>query len=276
MACVRLLIIFLPFFAGFRFVRGISAQVENPTTSLQAPEVRAPIVSFEVISIKPSAADCALVMIGPSEDGFHLHCLSLLQMTQYAYGLNLFEEGNVLGMPKWAVNDRFDLDAPIRIDDRSRFEALLPLEKARLVRTALEERFALRSHEEHRDMPVYALVRGKPPLKLTPTDPKVAEKPTLISKGRDRIQGYHCTMEEFASYISPLRGRPVVDRTGVVGKYDFSLDFTPETSNSPATGEDVAPSIFTSVQEELGLRLIPEKASVTVLVVDGVSRPEPN
>jgi uncharacterized protein (TIGR03435 family) len=62
----------------------------------------------------------------------------------------------------------------------------------------------------------------------------------------------------------------------VLGKYDFSLDFTPESNNPTATGDDAAPSIFTAVQEQLGLRLISDKAMVRVLVVDAVSRPEPN
>ena len=215
-------------------------------------------------------------MIGPSDDGFHLHCLTFLQLIKYAYGLNLFEEEDVFGLPKWADNDHFDLDAPIRHDDLSRFAELPPLDKAKLLRSTLEDRFALRSHEEQRDLPVYALVQGKPPLKLKPTDPRVAQKPTLLSLRRDHITGYHCTMKEFANYISPLRGRRVIDRTGVRGEYDFSLDFTPESNNPPATGEDAAPSIFTAVQEQLGLRLISDKAMVRVLVVDAVSRPEPN
>jgi uncharacterized protein (TIGR03435 family) len=235
-----------------------------------------PSVSFEVVSVKPSSPDCQLVMIGPSPDGFHLHCLSLLQLVQYADGLNLFEEGHVLGVPAWGSTEHFDLDAPVQEADRARFAALPPLEKARLVQTALAERFALRTHEEQRDMPVYALVQGKPPLKLKTPDPSAAEKPTLRRVGRNRIDAYHCTMQQLLSFISPLRGRPIVDRTELSGKYDFSLDFTPETGSEPAPENDAAPSIFTAVQEQLGLRLVPDKAPQRVVVIDVANRPAAN
>jgi len=231
-----------------------------------------PTVSLEVVSIKPSAPDCTLVMIGPSDDGFHLHCLTFQQLVRYAYGLNLSEESNVVGLPKWAINDHFDLDAPIRVDDLPRFEQLPPPEKARLLRSTLEDRFALRSHPEQWELPVYALVKGKT-VKLKPTDPHLATKPTLLSR-RNHITGNHCTMGELANWISPLQGRKVIDRTEITGHYDFSLDFAPETASPPAA-ED-APSIFTAVQEQLGLRLISDKGMVTVLVVDSVNHPDPN
>jgi len=230
-------------------------------------------VSLEVVSIKASAPDCTLVMIGPSDDGFHLHCLTLLQLVKYAYGLNLSAESNVFGLPKWAINDHFDFDAPVRADDLSRFEKLPSVEKARLLRGPLEDRFVLRSHEGQRELPVYALVKGKT-VKLKPTDPAEAQKPTMLSR-RNHITGNHCTLQELANWLSPLQGRKVIDRTGIAGKYDFSLEFAPALPNPSASGED-APSIFTAVQEQLGLKLISDKAMVTVLVVDSVSHPEPN
>ncbi len=235
-----------------------------------------PSVTFEVVSLKPSIPDCKLVMIGPSPDGFHLHCLSLLQLVQYAYGLNLFEEGHVLGIPAWGSTEHFDLDAPVQEADRARFAALPTSEKARLVQTALAERFALRTHEEQREMPVYALVQSKSPLKLKAPDPDKDEKPTLRWVGRNRIEAYHCTMQQLLSFISPLRGRPIVDHSGLSEKYDFSLSFTPETGSEPAQDGDSAPSIFTAVQEQLGLRLVPDKAPQRVVVIDVANRPTAN
>ncbi len=243
------------------------------TGNVQEPT---PSVSFEVVSLKPSTPDCKLVMIGPSPDGFHLHCLSLLQLVQYAYGLNLFEEGHVLGIPAWGSTEHFDLDAPVQEADRARFAALPPIGKARLVQTALAERFALRTHEEQREMPVYALVRGKSPLKLKAADPENTEKPTLRWVGRNRIQACHCTMQQLLNFISPLRGRPIADKTGLGEKYDFSLGFTPETGSEPAQDADAAPSIFTAVQEQLGLRLVPDKAPQRVVVIDVANRPTAN
>ncbi len=257
---------FAPLLLWILGVTSFAGRAQEPT----------PSVSFEVVSLKPSSPDCQLVMIGPSPDGFHLHCLSLLQLVQYAFGLNLFEEGRVMGLPAWGSTEHFDLDAPVQEADRARFAALPPLEKARLVQAALAERFALRSHEEQREMPVYALVQGKPPLKLKAPDPDKAEKPTLKRVGRNRIEAYHCTMQQLLSFISPLRGRPILDRTELSGKYDFSLDFTPETGGEPAQEGEAAPSIFTAVQEQLGLRLVPDKAPQRVVVIDVANRPTAN
>jgi uncharacterized protein (TIGR03435 family) len=244
--------------------------------SAVAQQTPAPPISFEVVSVKPSMPNCNLIMIGPSEDGFHLHCLNLLQLVQYAYNLNLFESDNVMGLPKWASTEHFDLDAPIQGSDRARFESLPPPAKARLLRPVLADRFALRSHEEQREIPVYALIQGKLPLKLKPTDRSLANKPTLMMAGKNRIQAWHCSPADFASFITPLRGRPVIDRTGLTAEYDFTLDFAPETGKPPAPGDDEAPSIFISVQEQLGLRLIPEKAPMPVLVVEAANHPEAN
>ncbi len=239
-----------------------------------------PPIAFDVVSVKPSAPECSLVMIGPSEDGFHLHCINLRQLIQYAYGLNLFEEDNVLGLPKWATSEHFDLDAPIQASDRVRFQGLLPPENARLLRPALEDRFKLRSHQEERTLPVYALVQGNPPLKLKPIDPSLANKPTLMRKGRNHLLGWHCTAAELASFLTPLRGRPVVDHTGLTAQFDFTLDFTPDSTpkgaSPPSPEDEQLPSIFTAVQEQLGLRLIPDKGPMPVLVVESVQHPDAN
>lgn len=244
-----------------------------------AQQSPAAAINFEVVSVKPSAPDCSLVMIGPSDDGFHLHCINLRQLVQYANGLNLFEEDNILGLPKWATTERFDLDAPIHGPDRARFEALPPPENAKLLRPVLADRFALRSHQEQRQMPVYAIVPGKPPLKLQPTDPSLASKPTLMMPGRHHLQAFHCKIEDLASFLTPLRGRPVIDRTGLTAQYDFTLDFTPETAKQSTTttsDEEQPPSIFVAVQEQLGLRLIPDKAPMPVLVVESIQHPDAN
>jgi uncharacterized protein (TIGR03435 family) len=241
----------------------------------RAQEV-SPSVSFEVISVKPSNPDCKLLMIGPSLDGFHLHCLTLRDFIMYAYDLNLFDEQRVVGIPAWGKTEHFDLDAPIQEADLARFRVLPPSEKARLLRIALAERFALKTHEEQREMKVYALVQSKARLKLKAADPGAAEKPILQQDGRDHVEANHCTMEQFASFLSPLRGRPVVDRTDLSGKYDFSINFQPETDNESESESSEAPSIFTAVQEQLGLRLAPDKSAQRILVIDVVNQPTPN
>jgi uncharacterized protein (TIGR03435 family) len=141
------------------------------------------------------------------------------------------------------------------------------------------ERFGLHAHDEQREVPVYVLIQGKSPLKLkesTPESLRREEKPTLMRVGRNRIEANRCTVEQLASFLGPLRGRPILDRTKLSGKYDFSLEFSRETGTVGGEEDNGPASIFTAVQEQLGLRLVPAKAPQWVVVVDEVSRPTAN
>jgi uncharacterized protein (TIGR03435 family) len=151
----------------------------------------------------------------------------------------------------------------------------------RMLQSLLEDRFKLRIRREMRELPAYALVVGKhgPKLRLSNEQlPWTLSRARWNEKKSGRILFENESMPDFASVLSTLVviGRVVVDRTGLKGNYDFDLTFTPpDPLTDPATSPD-APSIFTAVQEQLGLRLEPQRAPIEFLVIEHVERPSEN
>ena len=145
-----------------------------------------------------------------------------------------------------------------------------------MLQALLKDRFNLRVHREMQEMPVYALVVGK-------NGPKFKESaPDAIPSGYGGVNGRNQyrkvtkgTMEDLADGLQVYAGRPVVDRTGLTGTYDYRMEATPEfrINNNPELSDI---SVFTAVQEQLGLKLEPEKAPIEILVVDHIEKPSAN
>ena len=188
-------------------------------------------------------------------------------------------EPQVTGAPAWLSSDRFDISAlPGAGVERDPTANLQPTQL--MLQDLLEERFALKYHRETQERPVLALLVGKNGPKLEPN----SGKPFEIIRGRRQIICQKVTMARFAGALSgPLRsdelGRPVVDRTGLEGEFDFVLDWAPEfvsQGRARKSSHDLGgASVFTALQQ-LGLRLQPEKGPVDVLVIDHVERPSEN
>jgi uncharacterized protein (TIGR03435 family) len=147
-----------------------------------------------------------------------------------------------------------------------------------LLQTLLSERFHLRFHREAREIPVYALVIGKNVPKLKPSAPDAESHVHIGVNGRNQfIEATKLTMDQLAADIPDALGsdRPIVDRTGLTGAYDFKL----EATFASRLNRDPDPSdltIFTAVQEQLGLKLEPQKAAIQVLVIDHIEKPSAN
>ena len=147
-----------------------------------------------------------------------------------------------------------------------------------MLQTLLAERFNLKFHREMREMPVYALVLGKNGPKFKESAPDAPRMSNHGVNGRNQNMTLsQVTMESVADQIKSGSGldRPVLDRTGLAGKYDIKLEATPEfrINSSPQPGDI---SVFDAVQQQLGLKLEPQKAIVDVLVVDHVEKPTAN
>jgi uncharacterized protein (TIGR03435 family) len=141
----------------------------------------------------------------------------------------------------------------------------------------LADRFRLRTHRDTREMPVYALVAASPDKRLGPAlKVSTAETRTRISP--TSISAVSMTMARLALTLSVVVGRVVTDETGLPGTYDLELKFAPEGPLPPAAppADPDAPSIFTALREQLGLRLDGRRGPVEVLVVDGIERPAPD
>jgi uncharacterized protein (TIGR03435 family) len=149
------------------------------------------------------------------------------------------------------------------------------IEFRQMLQALLASRFNLKFHREMREMPVYELVIGKNGPKLKESDPASVFRGNTAVNGRNQIDTLtHATI---GVIINGFRGldRPVIDQTGLRGFYDIKLEATPEfrINNNPQPGDI---SLFTAVQETLGLKLEPQKAPVEVFVIDSISKPTEN
>jgi uncharacterized protein (TIGR03435 family) len=148
----------------------------------------------------------------------------------------------------------------------------------RMLQALLADRFRLRFHHDSREIPVYALVLGKGGPKLRSSTPDSEYHVRIGVNGRNQfIEATKVTMDQLAAEIPNALGsdRPIVDRTGLSGTYDFKLEATllSRINRDPDAGDL---TIFTAVQEQLGLRLEPQRMAIQVFVVDHVEKPSSN
>jgi uncharacterized protein (TIGR03435 family) len=228
--------------------------------------------NFEVASIRVRQLPLT-VIAGYKASGARVEyeAWPLRMLVQEAYGLKLYEVAFTTP-PPGGDDDYYDVVANAEGDKpRTRAEFRPMLQKL------LDERFHLQFHREGREMPVYALVvgRGGPKLKPGAADSDV---PVHFGvNGRNQfIEAKKMTVDELAGAIRDCFGsdRPIVDRTGLTGLYDIKLEATPAYRRGEPDPTDL--SVFTAVQEQLGLKLEPQKATIQVLVIDHIEKPSEN
>lgn len=228
--------------------------------------------SFEVASIRPfvigqqSPNPFGLSFSGNRVTG---RGMSLRTLIRAAYNLETFQ---VTGGPSWANTDSFDIAA------KSRSEEPLTRENVRpMLQVLLTDRFHLKIHRETRELDVYALVVGgrgvKPGLKLNTSAAPFAIDQRGSTSAFTQLNVTNSPLATFVSVIPGpgFAGRPVIDKTGLTGNYDFVIKFS-----SRADSNSDAPSFFTAIEEELGLKLQPTKAPLELLVIDNAERPTQN
>jgi uncharacterized protein (TIGR03435 family) len=217
-------------------------------------------------------------------------------LIQRAYGL--LSNDQVSGAPEWAKTDRFDIQAKMSETDIAQMQKLSPAQtKARreaMLQALLAERFKLKVHSETRQAPVYELVvaKGGSKLKDAATDTSDSLKRgedgkplSIISPEGDKTIAQGSSMKALADFLSqPFLsglGRPVLDKTGLTGTYNFTLDWSsqlwramPGGASAPASADEAGP-IFSALGE-VGLKLQPSTGPIDVVVVDHVERPTEN
>ena len=254
--------------------------------------------AFEVASIKPRTGEPA-GNSSSSPDRFNNSDATLAALIQYAFDVEDFQ---VIGGPDWVRSHRFDVSAKAP-GERSQDEMRL------MVRRLLEERFSLMTHDETRRMPMYALVKsgddGRLGVGLRPsnvdclsllwraggTPPRAANDPLPACLWRMGITPTTATMlvdgapiPQFAKLLQRLVKRVVADRTGLSGFFDIRLEFSAEQlpMRFPLPPDAVAPppsdglSLFTALQEQLGLQLDAQDGPVPVIVIDRAELPTPD
>jgi uncharacterized protein (TIGR03435 family) len=250
------------------------ASLSQSTGASQPAQTAAKLPDWDVISVKPvQVQNCTDSGMRTVTDGVNIVCTMTLFVIETAYGI--MEPSRILGVPDWVKNSGFyDIDAKVAGEDVAAYGKLAPKDKNRMLQSLLAERFHLKAHIEQREIPIYQLVLAKGGPKLKEATADEAEKAHIMPRGRGKLE---CISEPLTSLpwiLSPEVGRPVVDKTGLTGKYDFTLDYVPAAK--AATDDSGGPSIFTALQEQLGLKLEPVKAPMDVLVIDSVERPAAN
>jgi uncharacterized protein (TIGR03435 family) len=228
---------------------------------------QAPGLTFEVASIKPfveGKEEAHGMGIRASGNQVHVKRLTLAGLVGYAYSRQAYE---ISGGPAWAEKEQFNIDAKAPGNDEPSQDDIREMMGA-----LLTERFHLKFHEATKSMPVYALVVSKKGLKMKPGQPDAPPRYQMSGRVSAIIEGTNSPLAVLARNLQYNgAGRPVVDQTGLKGGFDYKLEFSPPTATD-AEG----PSLFTAIQEQLGLKLVPAKAPVRVLVIDEATRPSLN
>ncbi len=233
--------------------------------------------AFEVASIEPSPPAGVLGYL--TYPGGRVRCghCTLEMLITYAFDIQKFQ---ISGGPDWLHTERYEIDARVPTNSESSKanpsvpNAPLNAEQRAMLAALLRDRFQLRFHRETSNLPVYFLIKGYKPLKLTPAK-TVRDFPWVGSPHNgnvrgDGVAGISVTMPILAFKLSQYMGRPVVDRTGIKGYFDFQYNYV---SDDPHP--DVISTIITSV-DELGLRLKSGKGPVDTIVIDQAGKPSPD
>jgi uncharacterized protein (TIGR03435 family) len=242
---------------------------------------------FVVASIKPSNANCCVAYgVGNGKGGGKVVTLKML--IGLAYQVQQFQ---ISGGPGWISSDRFDVEG--KSDEAKADFGQLRL----MLQSLLEDRFKLKLHRETKESSVYALVvaKGGPKIKLSadqtspdvngPAPPGAGPNHGAVRLGAGTLIGNAVPLSRFATVLSPLLDRLAVDKTNLAGRFDIQLHWAPDAQESPdgpggnslpPAGSSDDPSIFTAIQEQLGLRLESTRGPAEVIVIDHAEKPSQN
>jgi uncharacterized protein (TIGR03435 family) len=237
-----------------------------------------PQLTFEVASVKPSQPGGDQPNFAGSRNGrFAITNMPLRLIIQNTYDVSALQ---LLGGPGWIDTERYDIVAKAEGDG-----PFNGVQLRSMLRALLADRFKLTLHREAKELLEYALIVGKGGPKIRESAPAEPGGQSGIRSGIGQLTGVKASIGLLASTLSGPLGRSVVDKTGLKGVYDFVVTFAPNDSLAvssedggqprPAT-EGTRASIFTAVEEQLGLRLESTKGSVEAIVIDSVGRTSGN
>jgi len=262
----------------FRLSAALAVTALSAGLSAQSPE-------FEVASVKAHPAGDPREFMVALPGRFEAANTSLKMLIRTAFQL---QNDQIVGGPAWITTDRFDVDARAPDGYGPNYGLL-----AGMMQSLLSDRFKLVTHTEKRELPVFALERarrdGTTGPGLIPTacpelssDLSTSTLCVNIQTGLGSLRLRGMPLSQFVPFLSANLNRVVVDRTGLQDRYDMDLKWTPDPANpgpagaAPAGADPNAVSIFTALQEQLGLRLTATRAMVDVLVIDSLEHPAPN
>jgi bla regulator protein blaR1 len=272
------------------------AQSQTQNTAATSPV-------YDVASIKPNKSADNIFRLMYSPDGLSGSGVTLHMLIRNAYQV---EDNQILGAPAWLNSERYDVEAKMESSVAEEMRKLSDdqrrTERQQMLQGLLADRFKLTIRRETKELPVYALTIGKNGPKLREakpgdTYPNGIKGPDGVGRagfmrmGRGELTAQGLSVSSVVRLLSQQLGRTVIDKTGLTGNYDFTLKWTPDESQggmlrgpegsrpqteSAPEPDSAGPSIFTAIQEQLGLKLESQKGPVEVLIIDHVEKPSEN
>jgi uncharacterized protein (TIGR03435 family) len=260
-------------YGGQKFALNFARATSETEWKMEAPKKMSADAdpAFEVATIKPTEPSWG-------SKGFHsgsgrrIWCdnETVNDIISFVYGVHAKQ---IVGGPEWFATDKFTIDGYPEVAGNPDLKQMKGM-----YRKLLEERFGLTMHKDSRKLAVFALTVGKSGAKVTKSPDQEAMGDQTFTQWNSQRVVFRVTSSTMADFAGVLQGmvldKPVVDQTGLVGKYDFLLRWTPD--DAPASDPDAPPGIFTAIQEQIGLKLEPVTAEADVLVVDHAERPSAN
>jgi len=250
------------------------APAQTPTALSKTP-------TFEVASIRQNKTNNGRWRMNFTLDGLSAFGVSLQYVIHDAYGI--YDDRLWSGGPPWLNSEKFDIEAKF---DSSEFKELTLEQRRAMLQQLLADRFKLVLHHEAREFPLYALVLAKNGPKLQESKPENIQHSRLdggavclIPRSKIGVVAFQgCSIHDLVSRLSSSLdvGRTVVDRTGLASRYDFELHWMPDRNSTTAPSELSGPSIFTALQEQLGLKLESTKGPLDTIVIDHAEMPSEN
>ena len=263
------------------------AQPQSPPSSGAPSTVEGPI-SYDVVSIKPyrDKDSGSHIHVSEDTDSFIATGLTAKYLIELAYEVRDFQ---ISGGPSWAESEKYAISAKM---DNDTLQALKKLSREQaigrrqlMLQSLLAERFNLKLSHSTKELPIYALLVNKNGPKL-PASKEASGRQGYSSHKRGELIATGASMSSFADRLSRELGRKVEDKTGLQDRYDFTLHWTPErlapvlasaadNNQGPAAPalDSSWPSIFTALQEQLGLRLESQKGPVETLIIESIEKP---
>lgn len=286
-----------------------ASSAPSPKTELSSDTPASTLPRFEVATVKPTKDNDGNSMLMFTPDGISIHGVPMKMLIREAFGI---EDDRILGEPNW-VKNQYDIEAKVDAEDAPKLKDMKMGQRREMMLPLLTDRFNLKYHHESRELPIYALVVAKGGLKMKESAPDPPAKSddtakpdapprtdpaspngnprlgrhSLMSNTRGHLESTSTNTTMLVHILSSTLGRTVVDKTGLTGNYDYTLQWTPDDVGTPMAGDtgpvkgDISPdaggpTLLTAVEEQLGLKLESTKTMLDVIVIDHIDLPSEN
>ena len=228
--------------------------------------------TFDVASIKPAGVGMRGYSIRPLHDRLSAQNVTLKLLIGEAYHVYDFQ---ISGGPRWIDSDRYDVEAKAASDTPPTHSRL-----REMLQNLLADRFALIVRHEIRERPVYMLEAAKAGPKIEPAKHPDAAVMFRVFQRR-QVTSENAPLVYLTEALTLLLGRPVLDRTGLQGNFDYKLEWSPDelqvqSQEAPPQVDGVMPSLVAALQQQMGLRLLSKRSPVDLIVVERAEKPTPN